>query len=73
LKEGSEMAGNGGRIAGVISIVLSALAAVFAILNYTSRHTRRGLAALIACGILLVLGIILIVAAARGSKQSPTP
>jgi len=66
------MAGSGGRVAGIISIVLSALAAIAGTLNYVGRHPRRGLAALIACGVLLVLGIVLIVATSRKSQQSPT-
>jgi hypothetical protein len=65
------MAGNGGRVAGIISIVLSGLAAVAGILNYLGRHPRRGLAALIACGVLLILGIILIAVSARKPTQSP--
>jgi len=66
------MAGNGGRVAGIISIVLSALAAVAGILNYLGRHPRRGLAALIACGVLLILGIVLIAATGRKSQVSPS-
>jgi hypothetical protein len=66
------MAGNGAKIAGIISIVLSALAAVAAILNYVSKHPRRGLVALVGCGVLLILGIVLIVVTRRGSPQKPT-
>lgn len=66
------MAGSGGRVAGIISIVLSALAAIAGILNYVGRHPRRGLAALIACGVLLVLGIVLIAVAGRKSQQTPS-
>jgi hypothetical protein len=43
------------------------LAAVAGVLNYLTRHSRRGLAALIACGILLIVGVILIIATARAS------
>ena len=65
------MAGNGARVAGIISIVLSALAAVAGILNYAGKHPRRGLVALVACGVLLILGIVLIVMARRGQPQTP--
>jgi hypothetical protein len=65
------MAGNGGRVAGIISIVLSVLAAVAGILNYAGKHPRRGLVALIACGVLLILGIVLFVASRRGPQQTP--
>ena len=66
------MAGNGGRVAGIVSIVLSALAAVAGILNYAGKHPRRGLVALIACGVLLVLGIVLIIVTRRGPQQTPS-
>jgi hypothetical protein len=59
----------GGRVAGIVSVVLSVLAAVAGILNYLGRHPRRGLAALIACGVLLVLGVILIIVG-RGSPKA---
>jgi apolipoprotein N-acyltransferase len=65
------MAGSGGKVAGIISIVLSAAAAVVGILYFLSQHRLRGLAALIACGVLLILGIILIAAAGRKPTQSP--
>ena len=67
------MAGNGGRVAGIISIVIAAIAAVVGILNYAGKHPRRGLVALVGCGVLLVLGIVLIVVTRRGSTQKPTP
>jgi hypothetical protein len=60
---------SGGRVAGIVSVVLSVLAAVAGILNYLGRHPRRGLAALIVCGVLLVLGIILIIVG-RGSAKA---
>jgi hypothetical protein len=66
------MAGNGGRVAGIISIVLGVLAGVVGLLNSGGHHPKRMLVALIACGVLLVLGIILIVATGRKSP-SPTP
>jgi hypothetical protein len=65
------MAGSGGRVGGIISIVVAALAAVAGILNFAGHHPRRGLVALIACGVLLILGIILIALAARKSPSSP--
>jgi TRAP-type C4-dicarboxylate transport system permease small subunit len=65
------MAGTGGKVAGIISIVLSALAAGVGIFYYLSQHRLRGLAALIACGVLLVLGIVLIAVTGRKSTQSP--
>jgi membrane protease YdiL (CAAX protease family) len=63
------MAGNGGRVAGIVSIVLSILAAVVAILFYTSSHPKRGLALLVVCGVLLILGIVLVVMTGRKSPQ----
>ncbi|MGA2639771.1 MAG: hypothetical protein ABSG21_02570 [Spirochaetia bacterium] len=65
------MAGNGGRIAGILSIVLAALAAVAGILNHASRHPRRELAFFIVGGVLLILGIVLIAAAGRKVQQIP--
>lgn len=65
------MASNGGRTAGIVSIVISIMSAVAGILNLTSRHPKRGLAFLIACGVLLVLGIILVAVSARKSTQAP--
>jgi hypothetical protein len=67
------MAGNGGKVAGIISIVLSAIAAAAGIFYYTSGHPKRGLVALVGCGVLLILGIVLIVVTRRGSPQKPTP
>ena len=63
---------SGGRVAGIISFVLGVLAAVVGILNYVGRHPRRGLAALIACGVLLVLGIVLVVVG-RGASKTQAP
>jgi apolipoprotein N-acyltransferase len=65
------MAGSGGRVAGIVSIVISVMAAVAGVLNLTSKHPRRGLAFLIACGVLLILGIILVVISGRKSTQAP--
>ena len=64
------MADNAGRIAGIVSIVLSVLSGVGGILNLMSRYPRRGLAFLIACGILLVLGIFLVVMSSRSSSDA---
>ena len=63
------MGGNGGRIAGIISIVLSLAAGIGSILYYVSHHTKRGLVLLIAFGILVILGILLI--ALSGRKSAP--
>ena len=57
----------GGRIAGIISIVLSLISGVVSIIYYTSRHTKRGLVLAIAFGVLLILGILLIVLTGRRS------
>jgi hypothetical protein len=57
----------GGRIAGIIAIVLSLASGVVAILYYTGGHTRRGLVLVIAFGILLVLGILLVALTGRKS------
>jgi len=62
---------SGGRIAGIVSFGLAVLAAVAGILNYVGRHPRRGLAALIACGVLLILGIILVAVRGGASKTQP--
>jgi uncharacterized membrane protein (UPF0136 family) len=62
------MARNSRTVAGIILFVLSAVAAVAGILNYVARHSRRGLVALIACGILLIVGIVLMVAWGRKSQ-----
>ena len=65
------MAGNGGRVAGIVSIFISVMAAVAGILNLASRHPCRGLAFLIACGVLLILGIILVAVSSRRSAKAP--
>lgn len=59
----------GGRIAGIISIVLSLISGVVSIIYYTSRHTKRGLVLAIAFGVLLILGILLIVLTGRKSAS----
>ena len=64
------MADNAGRIAGIVSIVLSVLSGVGGILNLMSRHPRRGLAFLIAGAILLILGIFLVVMSRRTSSDA---
>jgi uncharacterized membrane protein len=61
------MAAQGGRIAGIVSIVLSVAAGVGGLLYYLSRHTLRGLVLFIACGILLILGIVLVALRGRAA------
>lgn len=61
------MGGNGGRIAGIIAIVLALISGVISIIYYTSHHTKRGLVLAIAFGVLLILGILLIVLTGRKS------
>ncbi len=61
----------GGRIAGIIAVVLAVLAGVVGILNNTSHHPRRALAAFIAAGVLLVLGVVLVIVARGSSKATP--
>jgi hypothetical protein len=63
------MGGNGGRIAGIIAIVLALISGVVSIIYYASRHTRRGLVLAIAFGVLLILGILLIVLTGRKSAS----
>ena len=58
---------NGGKIAGIIAIVLSLVAGVGGIL-YIGQHPHRSLALLIAFVILLVIGILLIVFSRRKSS-----
>jgi hypothetical protein len=55
---------HGGRIAGIIALVLSIAAGVGGIL-YIGQHPRRGLLLLIAFVILLIIGILLIVFSGR--------
>ena len=59
-----------GKAAGVISIILAVVCGVASILSYVNHHTRRGPAFLIACGVLLVLGVILLVFAGRKPKAA---
>ncbi len=66
------MPGNGRRIAGIVAIVISVLSAVFGLLNYLGHHPRRGMAALVACGVFLILGIVLIAISGRNSPQTPS-
>jgi hypothetical protein len=58
---------NGGRIAGIIAIVLSLVAGVGGIL-YISQHPHRGLALLVVFIILLAVGILLIIFSGRKSS-----
>jgi hypothetical protein len=65
------LSGNGGRIAGIIGIVLALISGVISIIYYAGHHTKRGLVLAIAFGVLLVLGILLIVLTGRkGSSPS---
>jgi len=57
----------GGRVAGIIAIVLSLASGVFGIVNYTGGHPKRGLVLVIAFAILLVLGILLVALTGRKS------
>ena len=66
------MAGNGRRVAGIVAIVIAVLVGVVDIVYYMGRHPNRGIAVLIACGVLLVLGIVLLALGGRKSQQSPT-
>jgi len=65
------MAGNGRRVAGIVAIVISVLVAVFDIVYYMGRHPRRGPLVFLVCGVLLIVGIILIAAASRKTQQIP--
>jgi hypothetical protein len=56
---------SGGKIAGIVAILLSVASAVVGILYYLSRHTRRGLVLMIAFAILLIIGILLLVTSGR--------
>ncbi|MGO9309213.1 MAG: hypothetical protein ACLQDL_09345 [Spirochaetia bacterium] len=66
------MAGSGRRVAGIVAIVISVLGAVFDFAYYMGRHPRRGPAVLVVCGILLILGIVLIAVSGRTSQQTPS-
>jgi hypothetical protein len=43
------MTRNGIRIAGIVAIVIAVLAAIFAVLNFVSRHPQRTIAAFVGC------------------------
>ena len=43
------MAGKGIRIAGIVAIVIAALAAVFTLLNFVTRHPQRAIGAFVGC------------------------
>jgi hypothetical protein len=64
-----EMTGNGMRIAGIVAIVIAALATIFALLNFLSHHPQRAIAAIVGCVVFLILGIVLIAMTARKSKK----
>jgi hypothetical protein len=59
-----------GKAAGVISIILAVGCGVWSILSYVNHYTRRGPALLVACGVLLFLGVILLVFAGRKPKAA---
>jgi len=65
------MAGNGKRIAGFVAIVLAVLVGVADIVRYMGRHPHRAIAILVACGVLLILGIVLVAVSSRKSSQAP--
>jgi glucose uptake protein GlcU len=69
LKEVFDM--SGGRVAGIISFVLAVVAAAGGVFLYTSRHPTKGLAAVIACAVLVILGVILFVTSRGPSKTQP--
>jgi undecaprenyl pyrophosphate phosphatase UppP len=63
------MARNGIRIAGIVAIVIAALAAIFALLNFVSRHPQRAIGAFVGCAVFLILGIVLTAMTSRKSKK----
>jgi apolipoprotein N-acyltransferase len=63
---------SGGRIAGIVSIVVSVGAGVVGVLYLLNHYPRRGLAALIAFAALMIFGIILLTAAGRSSNDTKT-
>jgi glucose uptake protein GlcU len=63
------MTRDGIRIAGIVALVLAALAAAFALLNFVNRHPQRAIGAFVGCVVFLILGIILTSMTARKSKK----
>ena len=63
------MTRNGIRIAGIVAIVIAVLAAIFAVLNFVSRHPQRTIAAFVGCVAFLILGILFTAVAARKPKK----
>jgi len=59
----------GGKVAGLIAVVLAVALAAFDLLGYMAHHPKRGIAILVVGAILLVAGIILLVA--RGGASQP--
>jgi len=57
----------GGKIAGVVSIVLSLVSAAGGVVFYLGHHTKRTLALAIIFVVLLVIGIVLLVRSGRKS------
>jgi cyanate permease len=64
------MAASSGGAAGIVSIVLGVAAGVGGILYYLARHTRRGIVLFIGCGVLLILGIVLIAIRKRPARAA---
>jgi hypothetical protein len=60
------MTGNGRRVAGFIAIVVAVIVGVFDLVYYMGRHPHRGIVIIIVCGVLLVLGVVLV--AIKGSQ-----
>ncbi len=64
------MAGNGRRVAGIIAVVVAVLAGIADILFYMRPHPHRWIPVLIVCGVLLILGIVLVAVSSRKPPQT---